>query len=102
MAPPPNRGLLQLRGAQDFEINRIIQIVAVISDLIRQVRDLRLERGTPVFFSIVDRRVVKRLVLLQALSDLESQVQPGKSRIGSLEQFDHPLALPVMVEAAVL
>ena len=47
----PDRILLQLRRAQDFEIDRVVEIVTVISDLVRQVRDLRFERRTAIFSS---------------------------------------------------
>ncbi len=62
MAPAPDRALLQLRGAQDFEIDRVIQIVAVVGDLVRQIRDLRFERWT-IFSSPATGRLVKRLML---------------------------------------
>jgi hypothetical protein len=101
MASPPNRGLFQLQRAKDFEIDCIVEIVAVVGNLIRQVRDLRLERWALVFVLSWDRRIVKRLVLLQSLPDLECQIQAGKGGIRRLEQFDDALALPVVVEAAV-
>jgi hypothetical protein len=53
-------------------------------------------------FAARARRFVKRLVLLQAFPDFEGQIQSRKRRIRRLEQFDDALALPVMVEAAVL
>ena len=75
--------------------------MAVVGNLVRQVRDLRLERWTPVFLLARHRRIVKRLVLLQSLPDFEGQVQSRESGIRRLEQFDDALALPVVIEAAV-
>ena len=94
--------LFQLLGAQDFEIDRIIQIVAVICDLVREIRDLRFQRRASIFFLSRSRRIVKRLVLLQSLPHFEGQIQPGKIRIGIFEQLHHAQALLVVLEPAVL
>ena len=48
--------------------------MAVISNLVRQIRDLRFERRTFVFFLARRRRIVKRLVLLQSFADFERKV----------------------------
>ena len=62
--------------------------MTVISDLIRQIRDLRLERA--------------HLVFLRAFpSTSKVRFNPGNG-IGSLQQFHDTQALAVMLEAAVL
>ena len=50
LALAPDRVLFQLRGAQDFEIDRVIQIVAVVGDFVGEIRDLRFQRRTSILF----------------------------------------------------
>jgi hypothetical protein len=51
MSVAPDLLLLQSRRAQDFEIKRVIEVVTVIRELIRQIRNLPLQRGIIIFFS---------------------------------------------------
>jgi hypothetical protein len=90
-----------LRCPENLEVERVIEIVAVVGDLIAEVRDLGLERRAPILFASRLEHV-KLVVLSQALTDFERQVQPGKQRICGLEQLDHALALFVVVEPAVV
>ncbi len=76
--------------------------MAVVGNLIGQVRDLRFQRRTTILFRARHRRIVKRLMLAQAFAHFERQIQPGKIRIRRLEQLDHPRALLVVVETAML
>jgi len=74
MASPPNRHVSNCRS-EKFKVDRVIEIVTVISDLVRQVRDLRFERRA--FVSVLARhwRIVKLVVLPQSLAHFKSQVQ---------------------------
>ena len=101
LARAPNRILFQLRGVQNFEIDRVIQVVAVVGDFIRQIRHLGFERRAVVLFAIRPRPCENGLVLLQAFADFEGQVQTGKIRIPRLQQLNDPQALPVVIEASM-
>ena len=59
--------------------------MTVISDLICQVRDLRLEPELPGFF-------------LQAFPHFKSQIQSGKVGIGIFQQFNNAQTLAVVLE----
>ena len=50
MTVAPDLVLFQSRRGQNFKIKRVIEVVTVIRDLIRQVGNLRLQRWTIVFF----------------------------------------------------
>jgi hypothetical protein len=43
LAALPNLVLFQLPRSQNFKINRIVEVVAIISDLVRQIGNLRFE-----------------------------------------------------------
>ena len=83
----PDIDFFKLRKIKNVEVDRIVEVVTVISDLICQVRDLRLERA--------------HLVFLQAFPHFESQIQSGKFRIRVLEQFNNAQTLAVVLEATV-
>ena len=78
-------------AVKNREIERVIQIVTIIGNLIRQVGDLRLEgeRGLALTFP-------------QTLQHLESQIEPGEIRIRMFQQLDHAQALAVVLKASVL
>ena len=44
MTSPPDRVFLELIGAENLEIDRVIEVVTVVGNFIRQVRDLRFQR----------------------------------------------------------
>ena len=83
----PDIDFFKLRKIKNVEVDRIVEVVTVISDLICQVRDLRLERA--------------HLVFLQAFPHFESQIQSGKFRVRVLEQFNNAQTLAVVLEATV-
>ena len=89
-------------GLENFKVDRVIEIVTVIRDLVRQVRDLRFERRAFVSVLARHRRIVKLVVLPQSFAHFEGEVQSRKSRIRVLEQFHHALALFVVIEPTVL
>src|SRR4051794_38837060 len=91
MTSLPDRAVVELIAVENRKIERIIQIVAVVSDLIREVGDLRLEQ-----------RWTGLLPFPQSLQPLQRQVQPRKRGIYRLEQLHPPQALPVVLKTAVL
>src|SRR6266446_8820910 len=46
----PHFVLVELRGIENLEIDRVIQIVTVICNLVREVRDLRFKGRAAIFF----------------------------------------------------
>ena len=88
----PNLVLFQLRRVENFKVDRVIEIVSVISNLVRQIGDLRFERWKPIF----------ALVLPQTFAHFEGQIQSRKIGISVLKQLNHAQTLPVMLEAAVI
>ena len=69
MAFSPDLVLFQLRRTQDFKIDCVIEVMAVICDLIRKIRDLRLKRRAIICFSV--RRLKCMLVFPQAFAHFE-------------------------------
>ena len=88
----PNFVLVQLRRGQNVEVDRVVEVVTVIGDFVRQIRNLRFQGWKPA----------RALVLLQAFANFEGQIQSGKIGIGVFQQFDHPQTLPVVLETAVI
>ena len=101
MAPLPDRIFLQLRRAQDFKVHRVVEIVTVISDLIRQVRDLRFERWTAIFLFARCGRIIECLMFSQTFPHFEGQIKAGKIRVSVLKQLHYAQALPIMIEPAM-
>ena len=101
MALPPDFVFSQLRRAQNFKVNGIIEIVAVISDLIREIRDLRLQRGAIILCVVRRGQLIEGLVLPQTFAHFERQVKTREIWIWSFEQLDYAHALAVVIEPAV-
>src|SRR5205823_10676391 len=101
MALPPDFVFSQLRRAQNFKVNGIIEVVAVISDLIREIRDLRLQRGAIILCVVRRGQLIEGLVLPQTFAHFERQVKTREIWIWSFEQLDYAHALAVVIEPAV-
>ena len=48
----PDRILFQLVAIQDFKVDRIIEVVAVIGDLVREIGNLRFQGGTTICLGV--------------------------------------------------
>ena len=120
MASAPDFVFFQSFRAQNFEIDRIIQIMTVIRDLIREIRDLRLQRWTKVFLQrgagfqlrgLVSqvrtlphllRHFIRRLVFSQTFPHFKCQIEARKTWIRIFEQLHHPQTLAVVIEPTVI
>ena len=100
MAFLPDLVFFQLRRTQDFKIDGVIEVVAVVSDLIRKIRDLRLKRCAIICLPV--RHLERVLVFPQAFADFERQIETRKIRIRRFEQFHHARTLAVVIEATVI
>ena len=100
------RGLLgELLGRDEVEVEAVVEVVAVVGDLVGEVGDLRFERGAgklPAISLRGRRRVVEFGVLLQTLAHFPREIQAGKARVFLLDEFDDAEALAVVLEAAVV
>ena len=85
MAFAPNLVFFQLCRTQDFKIDRVIEVVGVIRDLVRKIRDLRFERCALICFSV--RRLECALVFPQTFAHFERQIETRKIRIRSFKQL---------------
>src|SRR4029453_4554503 len=76
--------------------------MAVVGDLVREIRDLRFERGRPnLEVRMRAGQIVRSGVLDQAFPDFPTQVESRESGVFSFEFIDHMKALAVVLEAAM-
>src|ERR1051325_5250932 len=88
----PNLVLLELPYSQNFKIDRIIEIMAVICNLVGKIGDLRFQRWKPAL----------TIVLLQTLANFKGQIQSRKIRIRVLQQLNDPQTLAIVLKPAVI
>ena len=87
---------------QQSGIQAVVEVVAVISDFVGEVGDLRFERGIfGVETFALAGMVVGGVMLGQAFADFPGQIQAGKIRIFLLELLDDAEAVLVVLETAV-
>ncbi len=80
----------------------IVEVVAVVSDFVREVGDLRFEGGRLRAEAFAAGGVVKAGgVLGETFAHFPREIQAGKAGIFLFEKFDDPEALPVVLEAPV-
>ena len=97
----------QLVDAEQPRAQSIVDVVVVVGDLVRQVRELRLEpRLAPLEkpqTQLAERaRIGRRAVLQDPLAGLERQVEARELRIALLELVHHAQRLQVVLEPAEL
>src|SRR5262249_61696074 len=73
MAAAPYFILFQVRRRQNFKIKRVIEVVTVIRDLVRKIRDLALQRWAIVFFACRSWEFVRSFVLPHTFPHFECQ-----------------------------
>src|SRR5215831_10863136 len=74
MVAAPYFILFQVRRRQNFKIKRVIEVVTVIRDLVRKIRDLALQRWAIVFFACRSWEFVRSFMLPQTFTHFECQV----------------------------
>ena len=96
----PNSEAGKLPGSDKTKVEAIIEIMAVVSDLIREVRDLRFQgrRGSFVS-STLGVRVIKARMFSKTFAHFPGEIQSGKTRVPLFEAFDNSQGVQVVVEA---
>jgi len=99
----PQRHVGQLIDSDPLSGQGVFEVGAGVGDLIGQVHELALQRGGLARVELLaDRRVVRRVVLGQALADNAGQVQPAELRVGVLQVVHDAERLAVVLESAVV
>jgi hypothetical protein len=83
----------------------IVEVVAVVGDLVGQVRDLGFDGRLSMFEvdGFASRRGGERaLVLAQSFTHFPGKIQPEESGVFLFQLLDDAEALPVVIEAPVL
>ena len=102
LGPDPDF-LEQLLLVEEFAVEAVIQIVAVVGNFVRQVGDLRLQRGLVMLTPTGAFDRFKRDPMLgQSFADFPTQIQARKPWVFSLQFLDDPEALSVVLEAAMV
>ena len=93
----------QLLLGEQAGVESVVKVVAVVSDFVGEVRDLRFERGgfglKPLALSGM---IVAGKVLGQTLAHFPGKVQSGEAGIFLLQLLDHAQALAVVLKPAVI
>ena len=92
-------------AVQDFKIDRVIEVVTVIGDLVREIRDLRFERWATILCKISRSGRFQSDEMLRVSADpraLRMSDSNPKNSDRIFQEFDHSHTLTVMIEAAVV
>ena len=97
----PRSLLGELLGRDEVEVKAVVEVVAVVGDLVGEIGDLRFERRHGVALAAWLRRIVKARMLLQAFEHFKGKIQPREPRVNLLDRLHDAQALAVVIEAAV-
>ena len=104
-----HRQMREVGRLEQLRAQAVVEVVAVIGDVVGQRGDLRLRRGigvqrqrmSRVVFGDIGGRLAQRAVVLgQALQRLPAQVEPVEGGVAALQQRHHAQALRIVIEAA--
>ena len=99
VAPDVETG--KLGGLDEAGVEAIVQIVGVVGDFVGEIGDLGLEGGLVNGWPGLCGFRRAGAVLVEALEDLEGEIEAGELGIFCLDQFHDAEALLIVIEAAM-